>query len=258
VTPEGRDPESLTTAIEAHAVEILAATPTQLQFILMADACSGKDLRSVKRIPHGAEPMSEALRKRLWNVFPNARLIQRFGMTELGALPVSEDPADSRALFLEAPNHTWKVENGELHIWAPGRMLGTLEEGPLDPDDPWFRTGDLAERTGNGSIRILGRREELINVGGEKVIPSVVEELLLEHPDILDAQAHAIPNPMTGEAVAARIVCKGKPELLDILSEIRVSARNRGLSLASVPTRIEFVDRVELTPSGKRKRVLQA
>jgi len=254
VLPEDRSPRAIAESIEEQSVEVLPASPTMLQFLLLSGELEGRDLSSVKVIPHGAEPMPEALSRRVKEVFPAARLVQRFGMTELGALPVREDPKDSRAMYLEAANHTWKVQDGELHIWSPGRMLGTLEEGLMDDSDPWFRTGDLAERTPRGSIRILGRRDSLINVGGEKVLPGLVEDMILQVPAIRDALVFAIPNPMTGQAVAARIVCEGELELVDVLSKLRTLARENGYPLACVPTRIEFVTQLEMTESGKRLR----
>ncbi len=254
VVPEDRTASAIARAIEEELVEVLPATPSMLQFLLLSGELQGRDLSSVKIIPHGAEPMPEALRQRVRACFPDARLLQRFGMTELGALPVREDPEDSQALYLEAPNHTWKVEEGELHVWSPGRMLGTLEEGLMDDRDPWFRTGDLAERTKRGSIRILGRRDSLINVGGEKVVPGLVEDMMLELPEVNDAEIFAIPNPMSGQAVAAKIVAHGDHDLVEILSRLRVLTRKKGYPLAYVPTRIEFVTHLKMTDSGKRQR----
>ena len=256
VLPSGRDPELVARAIERHRVQILPATPTYLNFMALSGALEGRDLSSVEIIPHGAEPMPDSVRQRLQRTFPKARLVQRFGMTELGALPVRPDPDDPAALFLNAAGYGWRVEEGELQILSPSRMLGTLEEGPLRDAEAWHGTGDLAELTPRGSIRILGRREGLINVGGEKILPETVEALLMELPMVLEAAVEGIANPLTGQAVAARIVFKGQPDAMQLLRSMRQLTSSRGLSLAYVPTRVEAVETIPETGVGKKSRRL--
>ncbi len=254
VLPSGRDPESVARALEGHRIQVLPATPSFLNFLALSGALEGRDLSSVEVIPHGAEPMADSVRERIQSLFPNARLVQRFGMTELGALPVQPDPEDPKALFLEAPGYAWRIEEGELLIQSPSRMLGTLEEGTLSGTGDWHATGDLAEPTGRGSLRITGRREGLINVGGEKIIPEKVESLLLELPMVLEAAVEGIPNPLTGQAVSARVVFRDLPDAMGLLRAMRRLTRSRGLSLAHVPTRVEAVDSIPGTAVGKKSR----
>jgi acyl-coenzyme A synthetase/AMP-(fatty) acid ligase len=258
VLPGGREPAAIARAIEQQRVQVLPATPTFLQFLLLSGELEGRDLESVEVIPHGAEPMPAALRERVSTAFPRARLVQRFGLTELGAVPVEPDPADPDALFLSAAGRAqgfdWKIANGELLIRSPARMLGTLEDGPVDAATCWHRTGDLAEWTPRGSLRILGRREALINVGGAKVIPETVEALLLEQPDVRDAAVHGAPHPLTGQAVAARVVFAGQPDPAGLMRRLRAAVRAANLPLALAPTRIEAVAHLEKTAIGKRAR----
>ena len=255
VLPDGRSPEAIAAAIETHRVQVLPATPTFLQFLLLSGALEGRDLSCVETIPHGAEPMPPPLRARLQAAFPRAQLLQRFGLTELGALPVRPDPEDPAALFLEeGDGYAWKIEDGELLIRSPRRMLGTLEDGPADPADPWHHTGDLAEWTPRGSLHVHGRREALINVGGLKIVPEAVEALLLAQPMVRDAAVHAVPHPLTGQAVVARVVFAGEPDPASLVRALRAAARQRNLSLAHVPTHIEAVGEIGKTALGKRAR----
>ncbi|HSH08895.1 MAG TPA: fatty acid--CoA ligase family protein, partial [Oceanipulchritudo sp.] len=247
-------PDAVARAITHYQVQILPATPTYLNFLLLSGALDGQKHACVRAIPHGAEPMPPGVRQRLRVVFPNVRLVHRFGMTELGALPVRPDPEEPDALFLDEPGYSWKIVDGELWIKSPTRMLGTLEAGVLVESDGWHRTGDLAEATPRGSIRVIGRREGLINVGGEKVLPERVEALLLEQPAVLDVAVEAIDNPMTGKAVSARVIFAGDPDPMSLLRAVRVAAREKGLSLAHVPTRIVPVEHLEKTAIGKRPR----
>jgi acyl-coenzyme A synthetase/AMP-(fatty) acid ligase len=198
--------------------------------------------------------MPPALRERIRAAFPKARLLQRFGLTELGPLPVREDPADPQALFLDPGESEWKVEDGELLIRSPARMLGTLEDGPVSGSTTWHATGDLAELTKRGSIRILGRREAVINVGGQKVIPETVEALLLDLPQVRDVAVTGVPNPLTGQAVCARVVFAGPPDSMALLRAARLAARERGLSIAHVPTKVEPAESIDRTAIGKRAR----
>ena len=253
VIPAGRDAESVGRAIEGHGVEVLPATPTFLQFLLLGGLAENRDLSTVRIIPHGAEPMPEALRRRIERAFPHARLVNRFGLTELGALPVEADPEDPDAFFLRAPGYAWKLENGEVLIQSPSRCLGTLEEG-LCEENAWYRTGDLGEFTGSGSLRILGHRESLINVGGEKILPERVEALLLEQEGVLDAGVRPEPHPLTGQAVVADLVLKEGIEERALLRQLRRAAVEKGLSLAHVPVRLNPVLSVGHTRIGKRQR----
>jgi acyl-coenzyme A synthetase/AMP-(fatty) acid ligase len=254
VIPSSLAPRDLADCLVSEQVQILPATPTFLQFLLLSGELEGRDLSQLTAIPHGAEPMPPALRGRIREAFPNARVLQRFGMTELGALPVRPDPDCPEALFLEESGYAWKVEDGELLIQSPTRMLGTLEDGPVDSGNAWHRTGDLAEATPRGSVRILGRREALINVGGAKIVPEIVEAMILEQPCVRDVAVSGMPNPLTGQALRAQVIFEGEPDLQGLMKALRLAAREKGLSLAHVPTRIEAVSGLDKTAIGKRAR----
>ena len=86
-------------------------------------------------------------------------------------------------------------------------MLGYLyAPSPFDAEG-WVNTQDLVESDGQ-YIRILGRKSELINVGGQKVHPTEVENVLLELDNVKDVTVHGRPNPVTGEVVGARITTR--------------------------------------------------
>jgi len=255
IVPDSLQGRDIARAIERERVEVLPATPTLLQFLLLSGELRNRDLDSVKTIPHGAEPMPPALRERLSLAFPNARLVQRFGLTELGAIPAEPDPEDPEALFFPSDGgFDWKLEEGVLFLRSPSRMLGTLEEGLTGDTAQWWATGDLAEVTARGSLRILGRREAMINVGGSKVIPETVEALLLDEEGVVDVWVRAQPNPMTGQAVTAQVVFEGRADVMNLLRSVRKAAAKAGLSLAHVPTRLEAVDSIPRTAVGKRSR----
>jgi acyl-CoA synthetase (AMP-forming)/AMP-acid ligase II len=97
-----------------------------------------------------------------------------------------------------------KIVDGVLWIRSPSAMLGYLNAPSPFEADGWFNTQDLVESDGE-YIRILGRKSELINVGGEKVHPTEIENVLLELYNVKDVTVRGLPNPITGEVVAAEI-----------------------------------------------------
>jgi acyl-CoA synthetase (AMP-forming)/AMP-acid ligase II len=93
-----------------------------------------------------------------------------------------------------------KVVDHVLFIRSVNRMLGYLNApSPFDTDG-WYDTGDLVEQDGP-YLKIIGRSQQVINVGGVKVLPAEVERVALLHPDVLRAKARGVPNPLTGQHI---------------------------------------------------------
>jgi acyl-CoA synthetase (AMP-forming)/AMP-acid ligase II len=135
---------------------------------------------------------------------PWVRFKQTYGLSELGILPTRSRDSSSVWLKLGNAGFEHKVVEGVLWIRSPTAMLGYLNApSPFDVDG-WFNTQDLVERDGE-YIRILGRKSELINVGGLKVYPTEVENVLLQIDNVKDVTVRGLPNPVTGEVVAAKI-----------------------------------------------------
>ena len=91
-----------------------------------------------------------------------------------------------------------------LEIKSKSSMLGYLNAPSPFTDDGWFKTGDSVEKNGE-YIKIIGRKSEIINVGGEKVYPQEVENVLLSHPIIKDVTVYGEKNLITGNIVCAKI-----------------------------------------------------
>jgi len=116
----------------------------------------------------------------------------------------------------------------------------------------WFRTGDQGYLDDAGYLRLTGRLKEMINRGGEKVSPIEVETALLDHPQVAQAVAFAMPHPMLGEEVAAAIVLhEGMTANEHELREF-VSAR---LAQFKVPRKLVFLDAIPKGPTGKPQRI---
>jgi oxalate---CoA ligase len=92
--------------------------------------------------------------------------------------------------------------------------------------DDWFKTGDHGYFDEDGYLFLVGRKQEIINRGGEKFAPREIDEVLLEHPAVAEAVTFAIPHPSLGEDVAAAIVLRphAKSPIQDFLKDYRAFA----------------------------------
>lgn len=233
--PSRLDPVAVCGAIERHRVELLPTTPTFLRMMLIARAPERFDLSSLKLITYGTEPMSAGTLRDLCAALPDVRFKQTYGSSELGILPTRSAASDSLWLKLGAET---RVVDGVLWVRAPAAMMGYLTHDSPFCADGWFNTHDAVEVEGE-HVRILGRASEIINVGGEKVYPAEVEDVLLRAGNVREACVAGRRNAVTGQVVTARVVL-AKPE--DPASvERRLLAFCRGrLAPYQVPMLIEI------------------
>jgi long-chain acyl-CoA synthetase len=142
-------------------------------------------------------------------------------------------------------------EIGELEVRGPQVMLGYFgrpEETAAVLRDGWFRTGDIARIDADGYAYIVDRKKDMINVGGMKVYPRDVEEVLFQHPAVQDVAVIGVPDPEHGEAVKAFVV--RKPGASVTADELIAFVRER-LTHYKAPRAIEFRD--SLPKSGVQK-----
>jgi acyl-CoA synthetase (AMP-forming)/AMP-acid ligase II len=251
-------PGAVADAIEDFQVEVLPATPSFLNLLLLAEAHLSHDLGSLRIVPYGAEPMPDGLLGRLKAALPRVEFVQRFGTSETGSLPVV--PHGNGLLISPGKNgYEWKIVDDELWVLSPSRAIGYLSEstGGLD-DSGWFRTGDLAQRLPDGSIRVLGRRSDLINVGGEKVLPSEVEGVLLSHPLVADCRVIPEANAILGQVVGVEVVWLGpESDPVAIKHQLHDFARHH-MAQHKLPIVVRLVDSIEGTGNLKKSRFAPA
>lgn len=255
VTPPALlEPDAVAAAVARHAVEVLPATPSFLGLLLAAEAHRHHDLGSLRVVPYGAEPMPPSLLARLRSALPKVDFVQRFGTSETGALPVAGSGA-GLVLGEDAAGFEWKIVDDELWVRSPAQALGYLGGGAGGlRADGWFRTGDLAERQPDGAVRVLGRREELINVGGEKVLPAEVEAVLQTHPNVADCRVFAERNALLGQVVAAEVVWTGPVvDAPAVKRALHTFAADR-LPRHKLPAAVRLVKAIEATRNLKKSR----
>jgi acyl-CoA synthetase (AMP-forming)/AMP-acid ligase II len=204
VTLPDHAPETVCAVIARHRVAVLPVTPTFLNLLLLSGAHARHDLGSLQIITYGAEVMTDQTLARLRQAFPHVKLMQKFGTSEVGALRSQSRDSGSGWIKLGGEGYQTRVRDGSLEIKADSAMLGYLNApSPFTPDG-WFQTGDAVEVDGEW-LRILGRRSEMINVGGEKVYPAEVENVLQTLGGVEEVTVGGAPNVITGQMVVARV-----------------------------------------------------
>lgn len=220
----------------------ISATPTfyRLNFNI------AKKFPSVKAITLGGEKSDTTLHSNLKLIFPNANLYNIYASTEGGTLFASSGinfkiPRTKKELI--------KIENEELLIHKS--LLGQGDFYEIDSD--WYSSGDLVEWVDEKELefRFLARKNEMINIGGNKVNPTEIESLLLKFEGVIEAKVFGKSNSLIGNILVAEIL--RNPQT--ILSEVEIKKKlNTLLPPFKVPRLIKFVENILTTRTGKLKR----
>lgn len=255
VFPEERDPEHVAGLIEKYKVNILPASPTFLNLILISGANERYDLSSLRMITYGTEPMPDSLLVKLKDTFPRVKFLQTFGTSETGISQTASKSSNSTFIKINDPNTEYKIVGGELWIRSRTQIMGYLNSSmERFTEDGWFKTGDLVEEAEDGYIKIVGRNKELINVGGEKVLPSEVESVLFQMPGLQDCIVYGEPNPITGQMVVAKVLLKNVQKISEAKKAI-VSFCQDKLERYKIPAKVVLMSESEYSERFKKKRL---
>jgi acyl-CoA synthetase len=238
------------------------------------DACdeSGRCLESLRSLCSGGAPVPRQLLERALRL--GVRLCSVYGSTESAphALTRPGDPEERVVATDGRPVTGTQVKvvdpktrrpvpqgvEGEEASRGPAVFLGYLGEPGLTDKaldaDGWYYSGDLAVLDEAGYLRITGRIKDVIVRGGENISASEVEEIMRDHPDVKDVAVVAMPNPRLGECACAFVVQPPGAARLDLMG-LREFFVGRGVAKYKIPERIELVDRLPMTPTGKVRKV---
>ena len=200
------------------------------------------------------EIVDQAILDHLGRTYPGANIVHAFASTEAGvAFEVRDGKAGFPASLIGNPclHAELEVAGGTLHIRS-GRTAKGYIGSPSGGSDGWVDTGDLVKQQGD-RYYFTGRKEGVINVGGQKVYPEEVENILTLHPSIHMARVWARRSPVTGSLVAADIMLEPAAVLTDIRDDLIEHCR-RHLPAWKVPASIREVSNINLTPAGKIAR----
>ena len=255
IIPEDRDAGTICTLIEKYRIAVLPSSPTFLNLILMSGEHQNHNLKSLRMITYGTEAMPESLLIRLKEAFPRVRLLQTFGTSETGISTTASKSSDSLYMKIDDADQEYKIVDNELWLRSKTQVLGYLNAS-MDAftEDGWFKTGDLVEQVEDGYLKIIGRNKEVINVGGEKVLPAEVESVILSHPDIDDCMVHGAANVITGETVVVDVVSHTDKDARTLKKELRSFCRDK-LAAYKIPTKVNAVDRTNFSDRFKKIRI---
>jgi acyl-CoA synthetase (AMP-forming)/AMP-acid ligase II len=204
VIPSSLAPEAAWRDIHDFSVELLPASPTFLRLSLMGGFAEQVP-PSLRLVTYGTERMDQGTLDALCAALPQVDFRQTYGMSELGILRVKSKTRDSLWMQVGGEGVQTRLRCGCLEIRAANRMLGYLNAPCPFDEEGWYKTLDMAESDGPW-LRISGRKGDIINVGGLKVMPAEVEQAALSVPGVLLAKASGAANPVTGQHV--ELVCR--------------------------------------------------
>ncbi|MEQ9225551.1 MAG: cyclohexanecarboxylate-CoA ligase, partial [Parvibaculum sp.] len=259
------EPKRASASISGEGITFTMASTPFLSDLTETVAADGSDVSRLRIFLVAGAPIPRALVERARQIL-GTNIVSAWGMTENGlvtttCLDDSGDKAintDGRALpgmevqVVDSENRPLPVgEEGMLKARACSTFVGYLKRPDWYNHDAegWFDTGDLARIDGQGYIRLTGRSKDIIIRGGENVPVVEIEDLLFRHPDIQDVAIVGLPDERLGERACAFIVPKpghevGLREVVAFLEEHRVARQY-------LPERVETVDELPRTPSGK-------
>ena len=252
IIPKIKDAKTICELIEKYKIMVLPSSPTFLNLILISEEYKNYDLSSLRMITYGTETMPQSLLLKLKEVFPKVKFLQTFGTSETGISTTSSKSSNSLFMKLEDINGEYKIVENELWLRSKTQVLGYLNAS-MDSftSDGWFKTGDLVEVDGE-YIKIIGRAKEVINVGGQKVLPSEVESIILEMEEISDCMVYGEKNAITGQTVVCDVVLNKNIE--NIKKRVRVFCKDR-LDAYKIPTKVNVVDKTNFSDRFKKIRI---
>lgn len=252
--PQSRRPDDICELIQKYKINVLPSSPTFLNLSLIAKSFETFDVSSLLMITYGTEPMPESLLVRLKDALPKVKFLQTFGTSETGIAKTTSKSSTSTLLKIDDTDQEYKVVDGELWLRSKTQVLGYINySNESFTEDGWFKTGDLVEATSDGYLRIVGRSKEVINVGGEKVLPSEIENILTEMEQVIDCKVKGVLNVITGQTVVADIVLAPGYDPKVEKANIRNHCRNK-LDAYKVPAKINFVDNISFSDRFKKIR----
>jgi long-chain acyl-CoA synthetase len=260
------EPEVILEAVHKHKVNFFPAVPTMYVGLLNHPKLAKYDISSIKGCFSGAAPLPVEIIK-AFEAKAGAQICEGFGLSETtpvvtinpwGAktkpssvgLPISDTLVrivDLDEGVKELPTGT----EGEVCIKGPQVMSGYYnmpDETSKVLKDGWLYTGDIGKFDDEGYLYIVDRKKDMIIAGGYNIYPRDIDEVLFEHPKILEACAIGVPDSYRGETVKAFVVMKPGEQMT---AEEVISYCKEKLAKYKVPTSVEFIDTLPKSGVGK-------
>ncbi|MEE8349925.1 MAG: class I adenylate-forming enzyme family protein [Acidobacteriota bacterium] len=267
-------PEDFRRTVSRGETTVIMGAPAHAMDLLAPPLLDAEILSRIRRFALSGTTCPPVLVSRMREVLPNCKPIVFWGMTEMGGAFYTrpEDPPEIIentvgrasgpcvvAVVDEEGQRLPPGREGELSIKSPFAIEAYFKNPEATQGSVraggWFRTGDLGKMDPNGNIQILGRQKELINRGGVKFLPQNVEEVLLRHLAVHMVAIVGMPDERLGERNACFVVPtagEAPPSLEDLCQLLE----KEGTSKFMWPERLELVESLPLTPTGKIQRAV--
>ena len=252
---KSRDAVTVSALIEKHGINVFSTSATFLALMFIADVFDKFNLGCLRRIAYGTEPMLQPLLDKLNKKLPQTSFLQTFGTSETGVIKTKSRSSDSLDIKFTDAEQEHKIVDGELWLRCRQSVLGYINApNKFFTEDGWFKTGDMVEEKGEGWFKIVGRKRDVINVGGLKVLPAEIESFLLGHPQVADCTAYGIASPLTGQSVAVDIIPEQESPPPEDLKRILRRFCLQSLDKFKVPVKFKFVKTLSHGARFKKKR----
>ncbi|HIE02157.1 MAG TPA: hypothetical protein EYP59_18040 [Thiotrichaceae bacterium] len=254
--------EEILKSIVDNGVTTFFGVPTI--YTLLYEKASAEQMRTIRRYVSGGAPLPLEIAKK-WRDKFGVSINEEYGSTETslacfnqtykpGSVGEPLEGVEVKLIDSETDKEVRPGSLGEVVIRGPNVMLGywnrpaetaqVLKEG-------WFHTGDIGRTDEAGYIYLVDRIKDMVNVGGLKVYPSEVENLLYQHPAIAEVAVYGVPEPLLGEQVIASIIPKSG---VAVTTEEIVAFCRQNLADFKVPNLVELV---ESLPKGRTGKILK-
>jgi long-chain acyl-CoA synthetase len=260
------EPDALLQAIHKHKVNFFPAVPTMYVGVLNHPKASRYNLTSIKGCFSGAAPLPVEVIKEFESK-TGSQICEGYGLSETSPI-VTTNPYGGvtkvGSVGLPLPDTDLKIvdlidgqkempvgEAGEIIIKGPQVTSGYYkmpEETAIAIRDGWLYTGDIGKMDEDGYFYIVDRKKDMIIAGGYNIYPREIDEVLFEHPKILEACAVGIPDPYRGETVKAFVVVKPGETLT---AEEVIQYCQGKLAKYKVPKSVEFMASLPKSGVGK-------
>src|SRR3954471_9282674 len=265
--PGKPDPKGLLETAQSSRPTLFFSVPTLYGAMVNLPDASAHDLSSVRFCVSAAEPLAPEVLRR-WKACFDLDIVDGIGSTEMLHIYCSNRPGDVRPgtsgkpvpgyelkLLDELGDEVSDGEVGNLHVKGDSALAyywHQHEKTKAAVKGEWFFTGDRYRTNENGDYVYEGRADDMIKVGGLWASPIEIENVLVEHPRVLEAAAVGIDADYTTR-VKAFVICRGHAGDEDLVTELQQWCKSR-LRRYEYPHFIDFVDELPKTPTGKIQR----
>ena len=264
VVEESHNFDAIRRFSKSHRVTHIHATPLFYQMMTSQPELARTDFSTVKLFISTGAPLPTALADVFYEKF-GCEISQYYGLGECGPVFINLSNAPGKRGAAGVPLPDWELsfaghnpadseDLGELLVRGPGLFDGYYEPWQLREEiliDGWFRTGDLVRRDADGYYWIVGRSKHSINIGGAKVFPWEIEDILLSHPDVEEALVFSQSDARFGEVPHAKV--KRRVHSSTSERDLLRFANDR-LAILKALRKVEFVSELPRTHTGKIKR----